>query len=174
MVSAAHSLAAQDGYATGRGSMIIGGSANFTSSQSGDNGRLTTFGLQPSVQYFVSRGLALGGSVSFDRSWAGDQSLTSYGLGPVVSCYFPDPNNRLYPFLSLRAGYLRSAFRNPGEERDGSGTSARAAGGVLYMLSASVGINSELFYQSVSQSEEGQTLDSNAFGLAVGITAFIF
>src|SRR5262245_41546838 len=64
-LASANGLQAQ---ATGRGSILIGGSGSFTSSGSGDSVRTTVIDFQPSVQYFIQRGLAVGGELTLGRT----------------------------------------------------------------------------------------------------------
>ena len=49
-------------------------------------------------------------------------------------------------------------------------TGYRAAAGALYLLARHVGLTGELFYEA----QGFEDLDVNTFGLAFGITAFVF
>jgi len=159
------------GYATDKGSIRIGGSGNFSSSKSeGAENRTTILDLRPDVQYFVAPGLALGGELSLTRSSNGDASNTLVGIGPIASYYFGGAE-RTQPFVSARLGVSQATFGGD----DLTQTSMRGAAGLLMLLSSSVGVSSELFY-SYTRVEFAGTGDSNSnnFGLALGIAAFLF
>ena len=76
-------------------------------------------------------------------------------------------------------GFPASSFtttdvNGPLVDTDASGRSFGAAGGILAMLSSAVGVTSELFYRIDKADVETFSNDTNTFGLAVGIAAFIF
>src|SRR5690606_21219063 len=89
-------------YAVDRGSVLMGGSASFTNTGSDDSDERTSrLLLQPRAQYFVAKGLAIGGSVTLSRYADDDDSSTTVGIGPQVSYYFgAAQRQRAYPFVS--------------------------------------------------------------------------
>ena len=166
----ARPVSAQE-YATDRGSLILGGSAGVTRSSysqvlegSTRDSHSTYAYLSPVVEYFVSPGLAVGGTLNVIHHGGDGSSFTSYGAGPIVSYYFGRGEQTVHPYVSGQAS-LSSA---------GSGASGLygASAGALYMLSRSVGLDAGVFYrrQSVADSES----HSSNLGLALGFSAFTF
>lgn len=172
ILAALPALAHAQSYATDRGSMLVGGTASFSSSGTRSNGgpwnRTTRLDLAPRVQYFILPGLAVGGDLSFSRAF-GDVTTTHYGAGPTVSYYFGRAERAWYPYLRARVGLYRVVY---GDEAQPSQTSRgyAASGGVLLMLSRAVGLDAALTYEMPSDDQpDFRTL---AFGL--GISAFVF
>lgn len=173
--------AAGQSFATDRGSWLVGGSASFTS-QGGDmyedNGdRLNTISLSPSAAYFVTRGLAVGGAVVFDRLSQGDFSATSLGVGPSFFYFFGSPNASVYPFIGVNPVYTTTSvdLGDLGNETiDGYGVIAQ--GGVALLLTRNVAFTVGAFYAYEKQNHEDldESLDGNSFGLRVGLAAFVF
>lgn len=149
------------------GSVLVGGQASLSvESSSGDDDDTTWLMLLPSVQYFVSNGLALGGELQLTHASGGGFSSTSYGAGPAVSHYFVQDGD-VHPFLraSLRA------VRFTGGDDDSNAFGVGGAAGVLFLMTESVGIDAALYYDRTEY--EG---DSNisSLGLALGVSAFVF
>ena len=165
---------AQD-YAIDRGSILLGGAANFTSigDNGGDSDRVTDLNIFGRSQYFVRPGLAVGGRISLDWFSSAAASRTSYGVGPEVSYYFGGGDRDFYPFVSGFATATRW---------DGSGLALPdactvfdlgASGGVLLMLGRSVGLTGQVYYQTSLYDSDALTA-TNRFGFSAGITPFIF
>lgn len=174
-------LAQAQGYATDKGSISLGGTAGFSSSKTDVGGtsspRITVLSIAPRALFFVAPGLAVGGEASFGRVSSEGDATTQYGLGPAINYYFAHEDRAWYPFVGASArfshvsgdGQLGSDFRD-----------LRASAGLLFLLSRSVGVNSEFFVSRMHTTFESpvtlEELDSNttSFGLAIGIAAFIF
>jgi hypothetical protein len=162
--------ASAQSYAVDRGSVLVGGSASWTSADTGDSdgGRLSTLLLNPSVLYFVAPGLALGGDATLARYARDDYSSTSVGVGPAIAYYFGGSRRSLYPFLSANVHYARSGL---GDGTSGSAWSYSGSAGAVAMLADAVGINGSLFYRN-ERDDLGDW--RNTVGLAFGISAFVF
>ena len=168
-------------YAVDRGSVLIDGQASFTSTGAEINGedtddRVTQFSLTPNLLYFVLPGLAVGGEITFARAWDDDDSNLAYGIGPAVTYYFGAGERPWYPYLGGSVQFMR-------EERDSddgpnlpdvSFRVYKGSAGLLFMMSRSVGINAELFYQVARQETDNLELERDVYGLAVGVSAFVF
>jgi hypothetical protein len=168
-------------YAVDRGSVLIDGQASFTSTGAEVDGedvddRVTQLSITPSLQYFILPGLALGGELTLARAWDDDDSNTVYGIGPAVTYYFGAGERPWYP-------YLGGSIQFTHEERDSddgpdlpdvSFRTYKGAAGLLFMMSPGVGINAELFYQLASQDTGDLDLERDIYGLAVGVSAFVF
>ena len=152
-LGATEALHAQ-GHATGRGNLIVSGSAGLSTFDGGElSGRQTAVHLFPHLQYFVSPGLALGGSVSIFHARSGDTSSTSWGVGPHASYFFGRGEQTLIPYVSAQGFYNGGSFAE---------WNYGAAAGAVYMLTSSVGLDASVFYRDP------------VAGIAVGITAFVF
>jgi opacity protein-like surface antigen len=152
-------------YAIDQGSLMVGGSASFTStgSDDSDDDRFSSLLVRPMVQYFVMPGLAVGGELMLTRFSSGDQSATAYGVGPEVTYFFGGSERQLYPFVSAGFQFNRSEDENT----FGYG----ASGGAVFMLTSSVGLNGSLYYRKIDYEDFG---GNNTIGAAVGISAFVF
>lgn len=156
-------------YAVDRGSVLVGGSAGWSSADTGDTSgdRLSTLALSPSVLYFVAPGLALGGDVTLVRYSRNDNSSTSASIGPAVAYYFGEGPRPVYPFVSANVHIGRSGFG--GDSYANWGYSASAGG--IAMLADAVGVNGSLYYRN-DRNDFGDW--QNTVGLAFGISAFVF
>jgi len=160
-------------YSVDQGSVLIGGRANVTSVETdtdgaSDSDRVNQLLVNPTGQYFVTPGLAVGGDVLFSYASSDGTNVTRYGIGPAVTYFFGRGERRYYPFVSGSFGvtHARDDTLNEGRTQ----TRYRGSGGVLVMLSRNVGITGELFYQRIDNDQ----LQTNAFGLAFGFSAFLF
>lgn len=155
-------------YALDQSSLLLGGNASLTSTGTGDSDRTSSFVLNPSAQYFIAPGLAVGGDVLLEYTSSDDFSTTRYGIGPTASYFFGSGERSYYPFLS---GSVRAVHTNFDGPSDGATVMTyRGSGGILIMLSRSIGVTGELFYQMQDREE----FEVNTFGLAFGISAFVF
>lgn len=160
-------------YATDRGSFVLGGAVNVSSENvpavGEEDGRYTSILVNPRVEYFVSSGLAIGGTANLWHTRFDGDGETAYGVGPRVSYFFGRGERTLYPYLSTETSY--AAFRGG----DRGSLSYAGSAGLLYMLTRAVGLNSAVFYQV--QTWTGDDADDpsvHTMGLAVGISAFVF
>ena len=161
-------VAAQTGYPVQKGNVSLGGTASFSSSQFEDSDRLTTLTLSPSALFFVADGLAVGGNASFIRASSDGDSSSSFGIGPRIAYYFGGPASSVYPFVSAGVAYT-SLNENL------SALGGEVAGGAVFMLSRSVGLSGEAYFQAQSYSFDGldESLSGNEFGFRGGIVAFL-
>lgn len=167
------SAAAAQSYPIDRGSMVLGGTASFTSSggeafenSSGDRSNVLL--INPFGMYFVVPGLALGGQVLL-RSYSGSSS-TTLGVGPSAAYYFGGPESRVYPYLSAAVAYEWVTSVDPDRNRLLVG----GAAGVALMLSQAVAVLVEAGYDVETFSFGESSMNANHFRLEAGIGAFIF
>jgi hypothetical protein len=159
--------------ALARGSILLDGSAGFTVTDAGGDDNFTTFSLAPSALFFLSDGLALGGSVNLTISSVGDNTSTSYGIGPALSYYFVQDGS-MHPFVEGSVRYARSSTEVAGQDLDFDEFGFRLGAGLLFLLSDAVGVDAGLFFDR-TEGDNGlleQTLTT--FGLAIGVSAFVF
>jgi len=160
-------------HAVDRGSVLIGGRVSFTSVATENDGasernRLNQLVVNPSGQYFITPGLAVGGDVLYSYASNDGSTVTQYGIGPAVTYFFGREERSYYPFVSGSVGVTR--FNRGGLDEGRTQTRYRGSGGILVMLNQRVGVTGELFYQRT----DNEQLQTNAFGLAFGISAFLF
>lgn len=158
-------------HALGRGSLLIGGHGHFQSTGSNDDDdfdiRVSELRVNPSLQYFVAPGFAIGGELTVHRLALGGLAGTTFGIGPRFSYYFGGPGAAVHPFLATSGTFLFS----PSD--DGLAIGVRPSVGLLVMLARNVGITGEGFFSfDTPLSDDGGS--TNTFGLAVGIAAFVF
>ena len=169
-------VSAQD-YAIDQGAWVLDGTVSYNSDggelyENADGDRANTVLVNPSLLYFVTPGLAIGGALFVENFSQGDFSLTTIGIGPAVNYFFGEPESTVYPFLGASVAYasLSSDFF------DASGIALGFGGGAAFMLSGSVAITAGGSYEisnlSIDQLDETQS--GNTFRLEVGVAAFLF
>jgi len=176
-------------YPVDRGSWIVGGSASFTSQGGDDADRTTSVMLNPSAQFFVLPGLAVGGTLSFSYTSDDLFSTTGLGIGSAVSYYFGRGERTVYPFVSASLSIRDFSFKADGDQVGSNidvsitGTTFDLSGGVALMVAKNVGLTGEIFYlqQNLRETDNGGSetligtdLDIDRFGLRFGIAAFVF
>jgi hypothetical protein len=155
------------------GSYLVGGEASFSSqSRSEFDEDAIELTLMPYVQYFVSRGLAIGGELELARSSYGDLTITQFGIGPAISYYFVK-SSPVQPFARGSIRLARAMSKTDSADSDQNLFGYRFAGGILVLLSDAVGLDMSLYYDRV-QYRNHTDIDHTTFGLAVGISAFLF
>ena len=145
--------------AVNQGAWMVGGSAGFSSLKFKDADESTTFfNLSPNLGYFIADDLAIGLGVDLSSvSPAGGDSQTDFGLGPFVRFYFADA---IFAQAGLNLGLGDNEF-----------TEIDLRVGYSWFVDNSVAIEPALFYQI--HGVDGDVLDYNVFGLAIGIQAFV-
>ena len=110
----------------------------------------------------------MGGDVLYSYASNDGSTVTQYGIGPAVTYFFGREERSYYPFVSGSVGVTR--FNRGGLDEGRTQTRYRGSGGILVMLNQRVGVTGELFYQRT----DNEQLQTDAFGLAFGISAFLF
>jgi hypothetical protein len=186
-------LVAAQHAAVDRGTLLLGGGAGVSGWQEdgSDQGRFT-ISLAPSVGIFVARGLAVGGFASFGYSKIGSTNLHTWGIGPAMTYYFPLLGGFAYPFVDVETSFNWNSSHStgvyPGDvvvvaDRSGTAVQLRPSAGLLFMVVSHVGIRGELYLaRSWTTSEIDVTgqpttsteVNTTTYGLAFGVTAFVF
>ena len=175
-----------------KGAKLAGGSLAYTSRsgdlwENGNNDRLTITEGQPVFMFFIAEGFAAGIVGLSQKLSQGKQERSVFGLGPEIQYYF-DPQKeedkfkgKFLPFVSFGATYLTATknFGSAGETtKEYSGFSIRGKGGVVYMMSNSIGMTIGLSYSydklKQTEPEETNSLNGGSFMIEYGFTAFIF
>lgn len=176
VLALATTASAQD-YAVDQGSLVLGGTVSFTSeggdlNENADGDRANSLLLNPSVLYFVTPGLGIGGDLYVEYASQGDFSATAIGVGPEVAYFFGGPDSSVYPFVAGTISYvsLSSDFF------DASGIGFGLSAGAAFMLTQSVALTAQADYEisNVTFEQTDNTESGNTFRLAMGIAAFLF
>ncbi|NWG14901.1 MAG: hypothetical protein HXY20_15380 [Acidobacteria bacterium] len=172
-----------------KGSLIGSGGFSFSSSGGSlyveDGKRQTQLSLNPSLAYFVTRGLAVGIQTSISYVSRGDQSFTSLGAGPEVSLYLrkresnpkaPIAKGSLVPYISAGLAFISSNGSSPtwGEYKyKSTGTNLSLGAGCLYMMSLHYAVflrASYEFHRRSNANADAQT--GNRIILSAGLSLF--
>jgi hypothetical protein len=153
------------------GSILIGGQATFNIRDiDADVGKLTSLSLAPTAQFFVSNGLALGGEVRLGYSFVGDFDSWSFGLGPAVTYYFVRQGT-IHPFCEAALVTLASASMMVTTPE---ASSARAARPVCCSCSRMPWASTPACITIMRGRSGAVDFDQTNYGLAIGVSAFVF
>lgn len=182
----AYSSAFSQGFPTDKGSKIVAGGFSYTSSggdlnENSDGDRDISIDLSSSVSYFLSPGFALGANFLFSRNSQGDNSVTMWGIGPQLS-YFIGGNQAVstvkgttYPFLTVSFVYVKGGYDYESDDSSVSGTVIGFSGGIMHMLSESVGLFGDISYSIENMKWEDEDSESgNEFGISAGLSFFLY
>jgi hypothetical protein len=96
--------------ALARGRMEIGGGFSATTRVSKSNKILHNYFVHPSLEYFVTDTLSLGGSISLNANEE-ETTVTNYwGLGPSLTYYFSNKGSRAFYFKQTVSYYQAEAY----------------------------------------------------------------
>lgn len=165
-----------------RGTQLVSGVLSF-SSQGGDlyenfdGDGITTVSIVPSVFYFVTPSIGIGGDLSLTRQSQGDFSNTVWGAGPKAG-YFFNSGSSTIPYVAVGWNYLSIGASNGDESESEGGTRWKFAGGVL-LRRDHLGIVMELGYSRDSFSVEGFDGDNESFAgsiisLGIGFAGLLY
>lgn len=170
-----------------RGTVQVGGSIGFARlggdlQANADESRTSAIVLDPRFGFFVADRLALGTTFAYETTSSNVTDSSILTIGPNLSYYIGRPPRPFYPFVTALAGYSRAStdFTTPEGvpplEFRASGFALGAGLGVLYLVSPSVGITGEGFFQSAFYGSDAgvDSPTANRFGLRLGATVFLF
>jgi hypothetical protein len=179
-----------------KGSLVLDGSA-FFSTQSGDlyedfdldgdstsgGSSRTTISVMPMIAYFVAPGLLVGGEFRFTRQSVGDEKDTYFGFGPTAGYFFnlqparANARGTVYPYVKAFFSYGKQKREREDSDTEGTLMSFGGQGGLVYMLSNSVGADLSARYSLDTvdpEAEDTESLDGATLQVGLGITAFIY
>lgn len=150
----------------GKGSILIGGNAGFTSTSSGGF-NATQITLSPLLGFFVTDRVSVGGQVTLNF-FGGDAEGSIIGLGPAVRYYFNGSGSTRF----FGQGNFNWLSLDPGGDLDSeSGVGFGLGAGLDYFFNEHVALEAILGYNTFKFSDEED--GTNTFGLTIGIAAFI-
>ena len=189
---------------TDKGSIILHGNASFTSlggdivNMAGEEAAedttlgdesVTTINIVPSLGFFISPNLMIGGDLEYIKLSYTDFSGSSFGVGPTVGYYFNMDDTRLdakgaiYPYV--KGFFIWTTTKLENTETDAellkfTTTTYGAQAGLVFMLSNTVGADFSVRYSKdkykpdMEDAEDVDSVDGNTLNIGVGITAFIY
>jgi hypothetical protein len=166
-----------------KGSMLIGGEFAFNSDggdlfENADDDRITRIAVDCPVGYFLFPGFVLGVRGAYMRTSQGDWSSTEWGVGPQLLYFFGKTGDQAkgstYPFL--RTIFLYSQISEGSDNKTKwTGTLLEFGGGVVHMLTESVGLVGSAGYQMLNfKPEDGESESGNRIRANVGFVFFLY
>lgn len=150
---------------TGKGGVLLGGSASFDV-QFEDPENATTFDFSPDLGFFVIDNLALGATVTLQTTKQGDVSVNAFGIAPFARYYFGSSSTKF--FAHAQVGYLSSKSDFFGDEFTIKGSQINIGPGVALFLNDHVAIEGILAYNKL-----GGDFDVDGIGFRFGVQAYL-
>lgn len=148
---------------TSKGDWMVGGYFKINTS---DNN--TQIGLTPTAGAFVANNLAIGGSLLFDYQKAGDNKITTFGIGPFMRYYFTDANVK--PMFHGSLSFLSQKFKSGSfASSTTSGLNYFLGGGAAIFISEHASIDILMGYDHTRFDGDG----SGGFALNVGFQVYL-
>ncbi|MCK4632549.1 MAG: hypothetical protein KAT79_04720 [candidate division Zixibacteria bacterium] len=156
---------------------------------------LTFMTLTSNIGYFIAPGIRIGSAVNYSQVKFGEMKVTISGFGPSIAYYFNSDDSRLeakgaiYPYVQgfyMFAGNIKveadmsdiDPSLDP-EETKINVTSYGGRGGIVYMMSNSVGLDLSVSYardemEPDDPPEGSEPTKFNTLMFGAGVSAFIF
>ncbi|MCX6566329.1 MAG: outer membrane beta-barrel protein [Candidatus Aminicenantes bacterium] len=159
-----------------KGSFNVAGAVSFSSSSGefyGDEA-ISSFSLMPSARYFVIDGLAVGLDLLLQTDSDGNDTETTFGLGPAVAYMFDVNSPSIYPYVGVGV-----AFGSHSASWSRYSTTAlifKLGGGVAFMVKRNLALLAELGYSIESYKYElwDKAESGGTFSVSLGLSAFIY
>ena len=143
-----------------------------------DGPTINTLAFTPSVGYFISDNIALGGEVNFTSiTNKGTYKETSsiFSIMPSVTYYFSN-NKTVMPYLGGAVGFATKKDKVEDVTKSGDGFAWKLKGGVAYFLTESIALDfgvryaQHSFNYTYNNNDFKQVL--NSFGVNAGLSVF--
>lgn len=176
----------QGGSPIDKGSILVGGGASITHSESESNGNetsVTSMSFSPNLLFFIAQRVAVGGQLSVNAFSQDDRSGSGWLLGPAARLYFGQRHSRILPYLGVGIAIGQNTLDTdePTQVEFESDTWAmEGVAGLTFMISRQVGITAEGFLQRLEETNEASNspaeneLTNTTLGLRFGFAAFLF
>jgi hypothetical protein len=171
------SLLLAQSYAVDKGAVIIEGTAGYMS-QSGDwyenedGDKSTTITLNPTIMYFISPNIGIGGSMLWHKESQGDASQSYMSLGPALGYFAGNSQSTNIPFL-----FASYQFQSMGDEDDSiPGKNIVLGAGMIFVIREHLGISAQISYQMESWKHEDwdEAVEGTTLGVQLGIAGLLF
>jgi hypothetical protein len=186
VVSIFSNYAIGQSFPTDKGSTNLMGKFLFSSSggdlySGSDGNRLVAIEFDPAFGYFVSPGFSIGGQILYESLSQGDASLTTWGIGPELTYYIGGSEAKesikgtTLPFLHAAFFYTNSSWDSGSSSSSTSGTKIRFGGGVMHLITNTVGLFGVAAYDIDNKSpENGDSESGNQFGVYAGFMIYLY
>lgn len=183
-----------------KGSWVISGSTTLGfnnvnskvkyNGQSVDGPKSTSFNITPSVGYFVANKIAVGIDFAFtstktentqyffDQEISFENKSNTIVVLPNATYYFKSAS-KVMPYLGAGIGYFSNTTKYPSDFTGGGdvkytvdGLAWGAKGGLVFLITPSVGVDLGLAYINTSNKEEEVKTVTNTFGVNAGFSFF--
>jgi len=156
-------------------SMNLGGAFTLTTASGelyGDNS-VTNISLVPSFRYFVANGLAVGVDLLFQSESSGDNTESTFGIGPVIAYFFDVKSDKVYPYVGVGIGY--ASISQSWSNYSTTGFQFRFGGGAAFMLKPNLALFAEAMYAIESLAYGDYDAEGGGrLMFTVGLAAFIY
>lgn len=162
--------------ATDQGAKLVSGAFSFAS-QGGDlyaggDDRANIVTIVPSLIYFISPGIGIGGDLSYARQSQGDFSATEWGAGPKIG-FFMDSGGSMIPFIAAGANYL--SFSNSFDDDSENLLRFKVAGGILIRKDhLAVSIEAGYLLDRFKPEGADESVNGNTIVIGIGFAGFLF
>lgn len=145
---------------TEKGTLMLGGSAGFSSTKVKGMDASTSVEISPTIGYFVGENIAVGAGVSVQSV---KDVNTTFGIGPFVRYYFLPIGTNAKLFGHANFGFMSS--KDKGASESDNATTWGIAAGPAFFLNPSIALEATLGFQSLKFKDVDAI---NSFGLSVG------
>lgn len=155
-----------------------------------NNQRTRSYSFDPTLGYFVVKGLQVGAAMSYRGLSKGNIGYSLFGIGPQIAYYLGENNadakGKTYPFIALSfqyfTGYEKDALAttdgtNTSSQSDVSNTTLKPTLGFTHMLTNAAGFYGAVSYYIESTKTEpkgakSRTESSNDLQVLFGLNVF--
>jgi len=165
-----------------KGNWIIEGSAGLTLGGGDKYEDLTQISIHPSIQYFLTKGLAVGPIIGFTYRGQNDNTTYVYAIGPTINYYFGSGETKLIPFLRSSARFAWQKDKSRGligydinyeRTTDSRGTVLSASCGFANLISKNIAITVATGFTYEHFTDGRYSIDGHYISLNLGVTAFV-
>jgi hypothetical protein len=160
-----------------KSNLLLGGDFSLDNTKY-SNGWNTTLGLSASGLYFVSQGLAIGGSFHTTKILFSDVPYFFGGIGPSVEYYFSPLNSdgtskgNIHPVVGIKGTF--NIFNAAGS-RSSNDIILDTIAGIVHMVTSILGIDNRVYYTYKRTDFRNSNLfTQHSFGIRSGMVFFIY
>lgn len=152
----------------GKGSLMLGGMAGFTTEFREDSDNLFTLTLNPSVAKFLTDELAVGGALGVTYQKLGESSASVINILPTGRYYFTSFDNNPAFFGQVQLGLALVSQKFSGDSDSENAFQYSIGTGMSFFLTENASIDVLLAYSRI-----GGDFDVGSFGMNIGFQVFL-
>jgi hypothetical protein len=156
---------------TDKGVYSLGGSISYRNIDSDIGSDDNMFQFSPSGRYFIIDNIALGGSLTYEKS-SGSFDTKSYGIGPNIRYYLP--YETVNPFFEASYSYLRTKFETSLFSSKITSDEYTIGFGLDLFISKNVSIEPVVNYSWRDYKSDTRDMDEKTLYFGIGVNLFIF